>query len=55
MSISTPQAISTLENVLFESPTLASPNVAECTLSSYANVDVFAQALTGTPECSIAG
>ena len=55
MTITTAQAISTLENVLFESATIATANAVSLNLSSYSSVDALAQSLTALPEFAIAG
>jgi len=55
MPITTAQAISTLENVLFETATVATANAANLNLASYSSVDAFAQNLTAAPEFGIAG
>lgn len=59
MTVTTAQAISLLENVLFESPSIASANAAQwVTLSQsdtvYSDVAGLAQAMAATPEISIA-
>lgn len=53
LSITTAQAASTLENVLFESPALAAANAKTANLSTYASADAYAQALASSAEFGI--